>query len=99
MTPQDHHETGTYIGWDEKVDHLFGDPPNGWRECDRGPEYVRFTDGEQVVHFARVKHLNGVFYLVQVPDGFNDSETIHTGRDEAIARNNALAVMMGEYEG
>lgn len=94
MSPSSHHESSTYIEWDSKVDHLFGNPPGDWRECDRGPDYVRFTDGDEVVHFARLKVLTGVRYVVQVPDGLNDYETIHIGRDEAIARNNALGVMM-----
>lgn len=89
-----HHETSHYIGWDSKVDQIFGKPPGDWRECDRGPDYVRFSNGEDVVHFARLKLLTGVLYIVQVPDGLNDFETIHQGNDEAIARNNALGVMM-----
>ena len=88
------HETSHYIEWDTKVSHIFDGLPNGWEECDRGPEYVRFTDGSQVVHFARLKLLTGVMYIVQIPDGMNDFETVHQGRDEAIARNNALAEMM-----
>lgn len=91
-----HHEDSHYIEWDSKVDHIFGKPPQDWNECDRGPDYVRFTDGDTVVHFARLKLLTGVLYVVQVPDGPNGSETIHQGNDESIARNNALGVMMDE---
>lgn len=89
-----HHETSHYIEWDSKISHLFGRPPGDWYESDRGPDYVRFSNGEQVVHFARLKLLTGVAYVVQIPDGPNGYETIHHGRDEAIARNNALGVMM-----
>lgn len=89
-----HHETSHYIGWDEKVDHIFNTPPGEWRECDRGPEYIRFTNGEDVVHFARLKTLTGTLFVVQVPDGPNGAETIHQGKDESIARNNVLGVMM-----
>jgi hypothetical protein len=93
MTASNHHETSHYIEWDSKVEHLFGTPPGEWEESDRGPDYIRFSDGEEVVHFARLKLLTGVMYVVQVPDGPNDFETIHQGSDEAIARNNALGVM------
>lgn len=90
------HESSHYVDWDSKVDHIFGPTlgVEGWEECDRGPEYVRFTNGDEVVHFTRLKLLTGTMYLVQVPDGRNDAETIFQGNDEAIARNNALGVMM-----
>lgn len=88
------HASSHYIDWDSKLDHLFGKPPGDWRESDRGPDYVRFTNGDEVVHFARLKTLTGTTFIVQVPDGYNDFETIYTGNDEAIARNNALGVMM-----
>lgn len=95
MKLSEHHADSHYIDWDDKISHLFGaSMPEGWEESDRGPEYVRFTDGDHVVHFARLKTLTGTLFVVQVPDGFNDAETVHQGRDEAIARNNALAEMM-----
>lgn len=94
MKLSEHHESSHYIPWDDKLDHLFATPPGDWRESDRGPDYVRFTNGEDVVHFARLKTLTGVIYIVQVPDGYNDFETVHQGRDEAIARNNVLGEMM-----
>lgn len=89
-----HHEESHYIDWDSKVSHIFGKPPGDWGISDKGPDYVRFSNGDNVVHFARLKTLTGVLYVVQIPDGPNDSETIHQGTDEAIARNNALGVMM-----
>lgn len=90
------HQSSHYISWNTKVDHIFGTTigVDGWTECDRGNDYIRFTNGEKVVHFARIKLLNGTMYLVQVPDGLNDAETIFQGNSEDIARNNALSVMM-----
>lgn len=90
------HESSHYVDWDAKVDHIFGPTVGveGWRECDRGPEYVRFTNGDEVVHFTRIKLLNGTLYIVQVPNGPNGADTVFQGKSEDIARNNALGVMM-----
>lgn len=90
------HESSHYIDWDTKVDHIFGPTVgvDGWRECGRGPEYVRFTNDDKYVHFTRIKLMTGTMYLVQVPDGPNGAETIFQGNSEDIARNNALRVMM-----
>lgn len=90
------HETSHYVRWDAKLRHIFGETlgVDGWYESDRGSEYVRFTNGEKVVHFTRVKLLTGTLYMVQIPAGRNSTETIFQGKSEQIARNNALAVMM-----
>ncbi|WP_153952885.1 hypothetical protein [Halosegnis longus] len=94
MSPQSRHQESHYKNWDADVDYLFDGSVDGWDETDRGHDYVRFSDGENVVHFARLKLLTGTMYVVQVPDGPNDFETIHQGSDAHIARNNALGVMM-----
>lgn len=90
-------ETAAYLDWDQIVEAHFGVLPGDWDETDRGPEYIRFSNGETVIHVGRLKVLGGTSFYVQKAtlgdDGKMNEEMLFAGGSRESMADNVLDAM------